>query len=225
MSFPPSLTISGYLRQQQNKQEHTFTNTFPLKFCVPIAPPWSNCLVKSYNMSASQSSKAISSTESISSILSLPLELQLQIIPSLSYPDALALKHTHPHFYNLIDTNVRLKVAWLLERKERGLDWPQKMCAMKTDAAFCGGHGEVRTIMAKRRAHAECTTGVRGCEVVLGSTCGGAMAGNRRRTALRFWNRTIGSSTAWLTVWMFDLFLLSFVVNLYFVVKWYICFK
>ncbi|KAL2042407.1 hypothetical protein N7G274_004899 [Stereocaulon virgatum] len=174
-------------------------------------------------MSAAQSSKAISSTRLQSSILSLPLELQLHIIPSLSYPDALALKHTHPHFYNLIDTNVRLKVAWLLERKERGLDWPQKMCAMKTDAAFCGGHGEVRTIMARRRAHGECLSGERGCEVVLGSTCGGAKAGNHRRVVQNFWNSKIGSSTTWLTVWVFGLLITSFVVNLHFVARCYTC--
>jgi hypothetical protein len=181
--------------------------------------------MKVYNMSASQGSKATSSTKSISFILSLPLELQLQIIPSLSYPDALALKHTHPHFYNLIDTNVRLKVAWLLERKERGLDWPQKMCAMKTDATFCGGYGEVRTIMKRRRAHGECSSGEGGCEVVLRSTCGGEEAGNQRRAVQRFWNPTIGSSMTWLTMWMFGFLVTSFVVNLHFVAKWYICFK
>ncbi|KAF6224375.1 hypothetical protein HO133_010952 [Letharia lupina] len=91
-------------------------------------------------------------------LLTLPLELQLLILPHLPYPDALALKHTHTHFYNLVDTNVRLKVAWLLERKTRNLEWPQEKCVMRTDAAFCstgGGQG-----------WEGCWEGKGGCEVV-----------------------------------------------------------
>ena len=172
-------------------------------------------------MSASQSHLRISHTKPLSPLLTLPLELQLLIIPSLSYPDALALKHTHTHFYDLIDTSVSLKVVWLLERKERGLELPQKKCAMKTDAAFCGGNGEVRAIMERRRAHGECTAGERGCEVVVGSTCGAGKGVNRRRVVQRFWSNTVGKSGEFLTNWITGLLVMSFLVNFCFVVRWY----
>ena len=155
-----------------------------------------------------------------SPLLALPLELQFLIIPHLSYPDALALKHTHPHFYSIVNTSVRLKVAWLLERKERRLEWPQKMCAMKTDAAFCGGNGEVRIIMERRRAHAECADGEGGCEVLVGSTCGGAKAKGRRRAARGIWNNNMEGSESLARVWIVGLLVTSFLANLFFVLRW-----
>lgn len=103
------------------------------------------------------------------SLLSLPPELLFHtIIPQLSYPDLLSLKHTSAYFYALIDTSVRLKVAWLLTRKARGLECPVgNKCVLKTDAEFCAG--EVRRIMERRRRHEECERGGRkGCEVVEG---------------------------------------------------------
>lgn len=126
-----------------------------------------------------------------SRLLSLPLELLLDIIPMLPYPDALALKHSHPSFYNMVNTSVRLKVSWLLDRKVRGLPTPQQMCCLKSDAEFCNGglaggwekgrrrgkvkpaHGadQVRSIMARRRRHGECKDGR--CEVLVGRRCGG----------------------------------------------------
>lgn len=106
-----------------------------------------------------------------SPLLSLPPELLLLVIPHLVYPDALSLKHSSPHLYDLIDTSVRLKVAWLIARKSRGLDCPVGSCVLKTDAAFCAsGGGEVRRIMERRRRHEECRKG-RGCEVVEGRRC------------------------------------------------------
>ena len=172
-------------------------------------------------MSASQPHPRISYTQPLSPLLTLPLALQLQLIPSLLYPDALALKHTHTHFYDLIDTSVSLKVVWLLERKERGLELPQKKCAMKTDAAFCGGNGEVRAIMERRRAHGECAAGEGGCEVVVGSTCGAGKGVNRRRVVQRLWSNKVGKSGECLTNWITSLLVMSFLVNLCFVVRWY----
>ena len=102
---------------------------------------------------------------------------------------ALALKHTHRMFYNIVDTSVRLKVAWLLDRKVRGLPTPEKMCCLKSDSEFCNGGlvggwekgrrrgkvqdgaGQVSSIMARRRRHGECDRGV--CEVLVGRRCGG----------------------------------------------------
>lgn len=153
-------------------------------------------------------------------LLALPLELQYLIISHLSYPDALALKHTHPHFYDLVKTSVSLKVAWLLERKERNLEWPQKKCAMKTDATFCGGNSEVRAIMLRRRAHAECAGGNGGCEVVVGSTCGGAKAIWRRRVRQRSWVIGEGRPGFLLMVWVVGLFVMSLAGNAVFVLKW-----
>ena len=152
--------------------------------------------------------------------LGLPLELQYLVISNLSYPDALALKHTHPHFYNLVKTSVSLKVAWLLERKERNLEWPQKKCAMKTDAAFCGGNSEVRAIMLKRRVHAECAGGDGGCEVVVGSTCGGAKAMWRRRVRPRSWVIGVERPGRLLLVWVVGLFVMSLAANAVSMLKW-----
>ncbi|KAG7004826.1 hypothetical protein G7Y79_00023g054100 [Physcia stellaris] len=124
-----------------------------------------------------------------SPLLALPPEILIDIIPMLPYPDALALKHTHPSFYNLVDTSVRLKVAWLLDRKVRGLPTPQKMCCLGSDSDFCNGGlagvwgkgrrrakvedgaSQVKSIMARRRRHGECEGGR--CEVLVGWRCGG----------------------------------------------------
>ena len=92
-------------------------------------------------------------------------------------------------FYNMVDTSVHLKVAWLLDRKVRGLRTPEKMCCLKSDGEFCNGGlvggwekgrlrgkvqdgaGQVSSIMARRRRHGECDHGR--CEVLVGRRCGG----------------------------------------------------
>lgn len=71
---------------------------------------------------------------------SLPAEIHLLICKELTYPDALSLKHTSRYFYGLVDTGVRLKVAWLMERRMLHLDCPNdKKCILKTDLEFCRG--------------------------------------------------------------------------------------
>ncbi|MCJ1455612.1 hypothetical protein MMC28_005967 [Mycoblastus sanguinarius] len=173
-------------------------------------------------MSASQCNASASSPKTESQLLALPFEVQLSIIPHLPYPDALALKHTNCHFYNLIDTSVKLKVAWLLDRKVHGLDWPQKKCIMKTDAAFCSsGGGEVRKIMEKRRAHQECAAREAGCEVVPGSNCGGGRYVRKGREGRTMWARKMRRPVSWLAMWVFGLLVMSVVVNLGFSVRWY----
>lgn len=174
-----------------------------------------------------KSSKRISRTATLplqqsSPFLSLPVELQLLIIPNLPYPDALALKHTHPQFYNIVDTSVRLKVAWLLDRKSRKLSSPQEKCVMKTDTAFCtSGGGQVRRIMENRRAHGECAAGEGGCEVVLGASCGGSKSRLGDSVVGKLWKEHMGRLDVSVAMWVLGLLMMSFVVNLWFLLRQY----
>jgi hypothetical protein len=71
---------------------------------------------------------------------SLPTEIHLQIAQYLIYPDALSLKHTNRHFYQLVDTGVRLKVEWLMERRLLHLECPSdQRCDLGSDLRFCRG--------------------------------------------------------------------------------------
>lgn len=102
-------------------------------------------------------------------LMTLPSELHIQISTYLSYPDALALKHSSRHFYSIVYTGVHLKVDWLLERFERKLECPMEKCSFRTDESFC--NGRVRRIMERRRWHLECRRARGGCVVVDGETC------------------------------------------------------
>ena len=121
------------------------------------------------------------------SLLILPVELQLQISTSLPYPDALSLKHTCRHFYELVDTGVRLKVTWLLDRKTSKLDIPKQKCILKTDQAFCSSR-EIRGFMERRRWHQECKGRV--CAVVEGKKCQGRRVWRRGGT-VREWKLAV----------------------------------
>ncbi|KAL4895795.1 hypothetical protein BDV59DRAFT_173149 [Aspergillus ambiguus] len=103
------------------------------------------------------------------SLMGLPTELHLQIASYLSYPDALALKHTSRHFYSFVDTGVFLKVDWLVKRFELKLECPMEECSFRTDEAFC--NWRIRRIMHRRRRHQECRRQKGGCLVVGGETC------------------------------------------------------
>ena len=92
---------------------------------------------------------------------------------------------------------------------------------MKTDAAFCGGNGEVRAIMVRRRAHAECAGGEGGCEVVVGSTCGGAKARGTRRAMQRSWFSGVGGLGILLMVWVAGLLVTGLFGNVLFVLRWH----
>ena len=92
---------------------------------------------------------------------------------------------------------------------------------MKTDAAFCGGSGEVRNMMMRRRAHAECAAGEGGCEVVVGSTCGGAKAMGRRRLTHTSWGSGVGRPGFMLMVWVAGLLMTGFVGNCVFALRWH----
>ncbi|PGH37073.1 hypothetical protein GX50_00056 [[Emmonsia] crescens] len=127
-------------------------------------------------------------SSSRSPFMDLPTELHAHIASYLSYPDALALKHTNTYFYALVQTGLVLKVNWILERCQLNLRVPFTSCEFRTDQTFCSG--EIREIMEIRRRHQECKPGAGGCLVVEGSSCGGRtpfwLLGNRR---LFLWRR------------------------------------
>ncbi|PYI05546.1 hypothetical protein BO78DRAFT_145768 [Aspergillus sclerotiicarbonarius CBS 121057] len=102
-------------------------------------------------------------------LMDLPTELHLHISTFLTYPDALALKHTCRHFYSLVYTGVHLKVDWFVERFERKLECPMEKCSFRTDEAFC--NKRIRGIMERRRRHLECAQLTGGCLVIEGRTC------------------------------------------------------
>ena len=73
-------------------------------------------------------------------IMGLPPELHLLVAQHLIYPDALSLKNTNRHFYNLVYTGVNLKVEWLIKRRRLHLDCPNdKKCELGSDMRFCRG--------------------------------------------------------------------------------------
>ncbi|KAI0391412.1 hypothetical protein F5Y17DRAFT_409838 [Xylariaceae sp. FL0594] len=128
------------------------------------------------------------------SLLGLPLELQLQISQQLTYPDALSLKHTSRNFFYLVDTGVKLKVDWLMERGMLRLQVPKdRNCDLRSDDRFC--RGTVSMLMRRRRAHLECESrpGL-GC-LVLGTT----VCAQRRSIWMRWrcWLRLHQSLELW----------------------------
>lgn len=81
-----------------------------------------------------------SGTEYTPSLFSLPPELHLLIASYLIYPDALSLKHTNRHFYHLVDTGIKLKIDWLVERRQLHLECPNNTkCDLGSDLRFCRG--------------------------------------------------------------------------------------
>ncbi|KAL7627231.1 hypothetical protein AAE478_001420 [Parahypoxylon ruwenzoriense] len=93
--------------------------------------------------------------ERVSRFEELPPELHLLISQQLTYPDALSLKHTNRYFYYLVDTGLKLKVDWLIERRSLHLECPNdRCCDLGSDLKFC--RGSVRLLMQRRREHFEC---------------------------------------------------------------------
>lgn len=74
------------------------------------------------------------------SLESLPPEIHLLISQHLTYPDALSLKHASRYFYCLVDTGLKLKVDWLIERRSLHLECPNdRRCDLGSDLKFCRG--------------------------------------------------------------------------------------
>jgi len=70
----------------------------------------------------------------------LPPEIHMMISKQLIYPDALSLKHTNRYFYHLVDTGVKLKIDWLVERRRLHLECPNdRRCDLGSDLRFCRG--------------------------------------------------------------------------------------
>jgi hypothetical protein len=100
--------------------------------------------IRIFNTSKSRHENACSPTGTEEqrglNLMSLPTELHLQIAQYLTYPDALSLKHTNRYFFYLVDTGVRLKVEWLMERRMLHLDCPSNQrCDLGSDLRFCRG--------------------------------------------------------------------------------------
>ncbi|KAI0520723.1 F-box domain-containing protein [Xylaria bambusicola] len=132
---------------------------------------------------------------------SLPTELHLLIAKHLTYPDALSLKHTSRRFFYLVDTGVKLKVAWLMERRSLHLECPNdRRCDLRSDLRFC--RGSVKLLMQRRREHLECESrpGL-GCLVF-----GTAACAHRQSSAHRFRRWLCSRLTA--DLWWFLLVLL-----------------
>ncbi|KAK7444134.1 F-box domain-containing protein [Colletotrichum acutatum] len=99
--------------------------------------------------------KEASDRTQLAGFTDLPAEIHLLISKQLIYPDALSLKHTSSYFYYLVDTGVRLKVEWLMERRMLHLECPNdKRCDLGSDLRFC--RGSVPLLMQRRREHMEC---------------------------------------------------------------------
>ncbi|KAK3985163.1 hypothetical protein QBC44DRAFT_251146 [Cladorrhinum sp. PSN332] len=116
----------------------------------------------------------------------LPPEIHLLISSHLIYPDALSLKHTNRYFYRLVDTGVRLKVEWLMERRKLHLECPSNQrCDLGSDLRFC--RGSVKLLMQRRREHVECESrpGL-GCLIYGTKECPNA---RRLSTRLKRWVR------------------------------------
>ena len=121
------------------------------------------------------------------SLSSLPAELQLNIASHLPYPDALSLKHTCRHFYVMVDTGVRLKVSWLIERRQLHLPCPSEgKCVLRSDEAFCSK--TVRKLMEKRRRHEECGREGEGRCMVGGGQCRKARKLGWARNTKGYWD-------------------------------------
>ncbi|KAH8804679.1 F-box domain-containing protein [Xylogone sp. PMI_703] len=134
---------------------------------------------------------------SVSRLMSLPTEIHLQISRYLTYPDALALKHTNQHFFYIIDTGVELKIEWLIERRLLHLDCPREGCELGSDTKFC--RGSIRLLMKRRREHFECDSqpGGRGCLIYGTDFC----VNKKKRSALlrvsKWTTSMLQTSMAW----------------------------
>ncbi|KAI0975064.1 F-box domain-containing protein [Xylaria arbuscula] len=145
----------------------------------------------------------------------LPTELHILISKHLIYPDALSLKHTSRHFFYLVDTGVRLKVAWLMERRSLHLECPNdRRCDLRSDLGFC--RGSVKMLMQRRREHLECESrpGL-GCLVFGTTMCAHRPRGFAQRWARQYLRRRLTVEIWWIllavlpavlgVVWMLEL--------------------
>ena len=92
-------------------------------------------------------------------LISLPWELQRQIVDHLDYPDLLSLKLTHPYFQHILlpsRPTIRERIGWVLSRGKQSLAVPHlQKTDFRTDEKFLQ-NPEVQRILRRRRCHHEC---------------------------------------------------------------------
>lgn len=160
----------------------------------------------------------------------LPPEIHELISKQLIYPDALSLKHTNRYFYNLVDTGIKLKIDWLVERRRLHLECPNdRRCDLGSDLRFCrgsvryvfvalvlDGEGKLtarfRLLMQRRREHIECESrpGL-GCLINGTKTCPHS---RQLKTRLKRWMRVRLSIEVW------GLLLMLVVLGLSWLIMW-----
>ncbi|KAL1852028.1 hypothetical protein VTK73DRAFT_9317 [Phialemonium thermophilum] len=129
-------------------------------------------------------------------LLDLPPEIHLLISRQLIYPDALSLRFTNRYFFHLVDTGIRLKIAWLVERRQLRLECPNdRRCDLRSDFRFC--QGKVQLLIQWRREHLECESrpGL-GCLVYGTKTC---VHRHRLPVRIKHWLAVLPASGLW---WM-----------------------
>ncbi|KAK0715279.1 hypothetical protein B0H67DRAFT_553841 [Lasiosphaeris hirsuta] len=174
-------------REEDNPKKPTTTTTAPP---APAQHPDRDA----DSDSDSDSDSAWSPPRSKPTFLTLPAEIHVLISQHLIYPDALSLKHTSAYFYNLVDTGVKLKIDWLVERRRLHLECPNNQrCDLGSDLRFC--RGSVRLLMQRRREHIECESrpGL-GCLIYGTSTCAQS---RQLKTRVRRWLRMRFTIEAW----------------------------
>ncbi|KAI1421967.1 F-box domain-containing protein [Xylaria sp. FL1777] len=163
----------------------------------PLLPPARN----SGHATIDKKIQCLAEPGSRASLTGLPTELHLLIAKYLTYPDALSLKHTSRHFFYLVDTGVRLKVAWLKERRSLDLEClNDRHCDLRSDLRFC--RGSVKLLMQRRREHLECES-----RPGLGCLVFGAASCTHRRTLAQRCGRWLRSLLT-IEIWWFLLVLL-----------------
>ncbi|KAK0391432.1 hypothetical protein NLU13_0933 [Sarocladium strictum] len=133
------------------------------------------------------------------SLMVLPTELHIAISKYLSYPDALALKHTNRHFYGFVDTGIKVKVAWLVHRRRLLLPCPshEASCDLRSDSGFCSGN--VSRLIRQRREHLECESRRDlGCIVFETAIC------TRRPSSWQRWRHKLRTKVV-LELWLLSL--------------------
>lgn len=75
--------------------------------------------------------------------------------------------------------------------------------------------------MENRRAHGDCAAAKGGCEVVIGASCGGARGVGKGNVVGRLWRRRKGRDEVSLVMWVIGLLVMSFIVNLSFVIRFF----
>jgi hypothetical protein len=123
-----------------------FQRLLPGQARAPVSAKQRNNAAQSKDQSSSPHQADGSTTRPLS-LMDLPPEIHLLISDQLIYPDALSLRHVNRHFYYLVDTGIKLKIDWLVERRRLHLECPNNQrCDLGSDLRFC--RGSVRSVVS-----------------------------------------------------------------------------